>query len=96
MPVTQDFKLPSSPKSLDLPEKAGQKLFLAFIASKDPVTKQSWCPDVRAALPVIEAKFSGDEFEVRFVEVGQRPEYVASRFLLDCGKAHSLYIKLTK
>ncbi|KAB8292885.1 hypothetical protein EYC80_007251 [Monilinia laxa] len=75
MPVTQDFKLPSSPKHLELPEKANQKLFLAFIASKDPVTKQSWCPDVRAALPVIEAKFSGDEFEVGFVEVGQRPEW---------------------
>ncbi|RAL60018.1 hypothetical protein DID88_000644 [Monilinia fructigena] len=57
MSVTQDFKLPGSPKHLELPEKAGQKLFLAFIASKDPVTKQSWCPDVRAALPVIEAKF---------------------------------------
>ncbi|QSZ31110.1 hypothetical protein DSL72_000673 [Monilinia vaccinii-corymbosi] len=75
MPVTKEFKLPSSPKSLDLPEKPGQKLFLSFISSTDPVTQQPWCPDVRAALPVIEAKFAGDEFEVRLVEVGQRSEW---------------------
>lgn len=41
------------------------------------MTNEPWCPDVRAALPVIEAVFSGDVGgeHVRFVYVGQKDEW---------------------
>ncbi|KAI0472673.1 hypothetical protein GGR56DRAFT_676749 [Xylariaceae sp. FL0804] len=52
------------------------KLFLAFVSSDDPRTGQSWCPDVRAALPYLEAAFEAeDKPTLLIVEVGQRPEW---------------------
>jgi len=76
MPLSTTFTLPSSPSALILPEDNKASLFLCFISSNDPVTNQSWCPDVRAALPHIHAAFAGDGLEGALVEVGQRPEYV--------------------
>lgn len=78
MPILQDFVIPSSSESL--PVSAESPLFIAFLASKDPVTKQAWCPDVRAALPTLEATFKGqNQPKAAFVEVGQRPEYAKPR-----------------
>jgi len=74
MPISTTFKLPNSPSLLDLPEDSKSTFFLTFISSNDPATKQSWCPDVRAALPHIHAAFAGDEVKGALVEVGQRPE----------------------
>ncbi|KAK7934638.1 hypothetical protein PG985_000133 [Apiospora marii] len=74
MPIVQKFDLPESPEALSI--SYPKPVFLLFIASKDPATGQSWCPDVRASLPHIEAAFSADDAPtVGFVEVGQRPEW---------------------
>lgn len=75
MPISKSFTEPKSASLLALPEAGKQPFFIAFLSSLDPVTKQAWCPDVRAALPVIEKKFEVDGPEVALVWVGQRPEY---------------------
>ncbi|KAJ9489853.1 hypothetical protein VN97_g3388 [Penicillium thymicola] len=78
MPITKHFTLPSSAKELTL--SPDSKLFLAFISSPDPITKQPWCPDVRDALPHINNAFSGDDApELAIVEVGQKPEWINPR-----------------
>ncbi|EXF79326.1 serine/threonine protein kinase [Colletotrichum fioriniae PJ7] len=60
----------SSPKL-----KANFPFFITFTTSDHPDTGESWCPDVRAALPHIIAAFSPSRApEMAFVEVGQRPE----------------------
>ncbi|RAL11723.1 DUF953 domain protein [Aspergillus homomorphus CBS 101889] len=75
MPLITDFNLPSSAKQLQVPENA-QALFIVFVASDDPATGQSWCPDVRAAWPVLETTFSpADAPRLAAVEVGQKPEW---------------------
>lgn len=75
MPILRSFAVPKSIESLQLP--ADSPFFIAFLASKDPATKQPWCPDVRAALPTLEASFQGQKQPTAaFVEVGQRPECV--------------------
>lgn len=66
MTILESFELPSSVKELpnSLTKRSvdpGSTFFIAFIASKDAITKQAWCPDVRAAQPHIETAFSGDE-----------------------------------
>lgn len=74
MTVSTDFTLPESPEALSLSKDV---IFLSFVASNDPATGQSWCPDVRAALPHLQAAFSQPDSPVlALVEVGQRPEYV--------------------
>ncbi|KAF2164073.1 hypothetical protein M409DRAFT_68016 [Zasmidium cellare ATCC 36951] len=74
MPILQDFSFPSSAEGLQL--SPGTPLFIAFLASKDPVTNRPWCPDVVAALPVLEATFKGGKQPTAaFVDVGQRPEW---------------------
>lgn len=78
MPVTPNATVPESAKLLELSNEPKAKLFLCFISSIDPVSKLSWCPDVRAALPVIEKAFPAGGLEVALVEVGMRPEYVTS------------------
>lgn len=73
MPITKNLALPSSAKELAL--TSASKLFIAFISSPDPITKQPWCPDVRDALPHINKAFAGDDApELAIVEVGQKPE----------------------
>ncbi|TVY84001.1 Thioredoxin domain-containing protein [Lachnellula suecica] len=83
MPISQNFQLPQSAQQLPLPNGPNHKFFIVFISSTDPATKLSWCPDVRAALPHINAAFSAvDGPEVALVEVGQRPEYGSPKILL--------------
>ncbi|KAJ5701436.1 hypothetical protein N7488_008984 [Penicillium malachiteum] len=76
MPIIRDFTPPASAQLLDLPEISSAKFFIAFVSSDDPVTKQPWCPDVRAALPHIDAAFSAETAPtVAIVPVGQKPEW---------------------
>ena len=70
MTVLTPFELPAS--AAGLPAK-NLPLFLAFIASKD-ATGKPWCPDVRAALPPLQAAFAAKTSpDVAFVEVGLPP-----------------------
>ncbi|CDM29252.1 hypothetical protein DTO013E5_5948 [Penicillium roqueforti] len=74
MPITKNLTLPSSAK--DLTVNPDSKLFIAFISSPDPITKQPWCPDVRDALPHINKAFAGDDApDLAIIEVGQKPEW---------------------
>lgn len=63
MTILKSFPLPSSPSALQIPDEKEKDsppsnfFFIAFLASKDPLTNQPWCPDVRAALPILEATF---------------------------------------
>ncbi|OKL55428.1 hypothetical protein UA08_09309 [Talaromyces atroroseus] len=76
MPISTNFKLPSSVNALDLPTETNAAVFIAFLASTDPTTGRPWCPDVVAALPHLRAAFSDSTGpEVAFVEVGLRPEW---------------------
>ncbi|KAJ4331020.1 hypothetical protein N0V95_009959 [Ascochyta clinopodiicola] len=62
MPIQDPFPLPSNLQDLPLPgDNNGATLFLCFISSTDPATGQSWCPDVRAALPRLQRAFEGPE-----------------------------------
>ncbi|KAL4900118.1 hypothetical protein BDW74DRAFT_103678 [Aspergillus multicolor] len=75
MPVTTTYPLPAIPSSLSLPPNT-DRFFISFHASIDPATSKPWCPDVVAAIPVLNEVFSaGDTPTVAFVEVGQRPEW---------------------
>ncbi|KAJ4407887.1 hypothetical protein N0V91_003552 [Didymella pomorum] len=76
MPIQDHFQIPGSPQDLPVAKEANAELFVAFISGTDPVTKQSWCPDVRAALPRLEKAFAGDDApQLLYVHVGQRPEW---------------------
>ncbi|OJJ45964.1 hypothetical protein ASPZODRAFT_17394 [Penicilliopsis zonata CBS 506.65] len=76
MPILKNFILPASARLLALPEAPKAKLFIAFIASDDPITGQPWCPDVRAAWPHIQGAFLAEEAPtVAIVAVGQREEW---------------------
>lgn len=62
MTILKSFPLPSSPSALQIPNEKEKdsppsNFFIAFLASKDPLTNEPWCPDVRAALPILEATF---------------------------------------
>ena len=73
MAIIKNFILPASVK--DLLVGPDSKFFIAFVSSADPVTKQAWCPDVRAAMPHITDAFAGDDSpDLAIVEVGQKPE----------------------
>lgn len=73
MTILTDYKLPKSAEKL--PDAKEGHFFLAFLASKDPSTSRPWCPDVNAALPVLEKIFTEhDTPTVGFIEVGQKPE----------------------
>ncbi|KAL0936362.1 Thioredoxin domain-containing protein C21C3.12c [Colletotrichum truncatum] len=76
MPIIDNFSLPESVDSLALPEDSSTAFFITFTTSNLPETGESWCPDVRAALPQINAAFSAEGApKMSFVEVGQRPEW---------------------
>ncbi|KAK7180417.1 hypothetical protein DPSP01_001807 [Paraphaeosphaeria sporulosa] len=76
MPIQDPFQLPKSAQDLPLANDTDDTYFLFFISSISPETKQPWCPDVRAALPVVGAAFSFENApEVGFVHVGQKPEW---------------------
>ena len=73
MPIIRDFALPKTASDLAVSSEA---FFIAFLASKDPQTNKPWCPDVVAALPTLEATFTGaNKPQAAFIDVGQRPEY---------------------
>ncbi|OOQ90741.1 DUF953 domain protein [Penicillium brasilianum] len=73
MPIIKNFTLPASAKRLEVSESLDAKLFIAFISGDDPITKQPWCPDVRAALPHINAAFAApDAPTVAIVSVGDK------------------------
>ncbi|KAL1587145.1 hypothetical protein WHR41_04464 [Cladosporium halotolerans] len=76
MPILQQFSLPDSLDDLNVPEGTESGFFIAFLASEDPATRNPWCPDVVAALPVLKKTFSAESTPVvAFVEVGQKPEW---------------------
>jgi hypothetical protein len=76
MPILHDFTLPKAVGDLEFPSATKDTFFLVFLASKDSQTNKAWCPDVVAAMPALEATFSGDDKpQAAFIEVGQRPEY---------------------
>jgi hypothetical protein len=73
MPIIKGFTLPSSVKELLVGPESN--FFIAFVSSADPITKQAWCPDVRAALPHITEAFASNEApDLAIIEVGQKPE----------------------
>ncbi|KAJ5901477.1 thioredoxin reductase [Penicillium taxi] len=81
MPVITDFVFPRSPEALTLPQNEESTFFLIFTTSNDPKTGQSWCPDVRAALPYLKASFaSQDSPQAAWVEVGQRDPDALNRW----------------
>lgn len=74
MPI-QTIPLPGSPDALPVGSEPNSKLYVTFVTSDDPATKQSWCPDVRAAMPVVNAALSGEGSPAAaLVEVGQKQE----------------------
>jgi hypothetical protein len=76
MPISHDFALPKAIGDLEFPSAAIDAFFIVLLASKDPQTNKAWCPDVVAAMPTLEATFSGvDKPQAAFIDVGQRPEY---------------------
>lgn len=84
MPIQDHYQLPPSAQELPIANDPAGKLFVCFISSTDPSTKQPWCPDVRAALPRLEKAFSSqDAPRLAYVHVGQKPECVF--FPYDCG-----------
>jgi hypothetical protein len=77
MPIQDHFELPKTAQELPLGDGPAASLFLCYISSVDPVSKQPWCPDVRAALPRLDKTFSSqDAPRLAYVHVGQKPEYV--------------------
>ncbi|KAK7699771.1 hypothetical protein SLS64_011383 [Diaporthe eres] len=75
MTIISSFTLPATASALALPVNSQTPFFITFTTSDLPETGQSWCPDVRAALPHLKAAFSAEGSpEMAFVEVGQRPE----------------------
>ncbi|KAK0623781.1 hypothetical protein B0T14DRAFT_565103 [Immersiella caudata] len=66
--------LPASPDGLkDRLAKAGDSTYLFFIVDNDAATGQPWCPDVRAALPVVEKYFAQHpNLDISAVSVGSR------------------------
>lgn len=76
MPIIHDFALPKAIGDLEFPSATTDAFFIVLLASKDPQTNKAWCPDVVAAMPTLEATFSGvNKPQAAFIDVGQRPEY---------------------
>ncbi|KAK7449579.1 serine/threonine protein kinase [Colletotrichum acutatum] len=76
MPIIPELKLPEDASALGrYTTNPTAPFFITFTTSDHPDTGESWCPDVRAALPHIIAAFLPSSApEMAFVEVGQRPE----------------------
>lgn len=58
MPIIADFQLPASSQDLPIPSDGSAPFYLTIISSTPPETGLSWCPDVRAALPLLDKTFS--------------------------------------
>jgi hypothetical protein len=77
MPILDPLPVPTSAQELPIANDVGRKLFVCFVSSTDPSTKQPWCPDVRAALPRLDKAFSSQHApELAYVHVGQKSECV--------------------
>jgi hypothetical protein len=75
MPVHDNFQVPSSAQALPLPDTANASFFVLFLSSTEQETKQPWCSDVRAALPLLNRIFSAETSpDVHYVYVGQKAE----------------------
>lgn len=70
--------LPSSWQGLkDRLPQPGDVTYIFFIVDNDTATGKPWCPDVRAALPVVEKYFAQrSHLDVSVVSVGSRAAYV--------------------
>ncbi|KAH7327478.1 hypothetical protein BKA65DRAFT_555032 [Rhexocercosporidium sp. MPI-PUGE-AT-0058] len=72
MPVSGNIVAPASAQEQKVSDRP---LFIAFISSIHPETGESWCTDVRIALPLLDSGFAPIEApDLVFIEVGQRPE----------------------
>ncbi|CZT09533.1 hypothetical protein WAI453_004769 [Rhynchosporium graminicola] len=77
MPLLGRIIAPATVRELNV-SGPGRPLFVTFISSNHPETGKSWCPDVRTALPILNAAFASREApEMVYIEVGQRPEWKA-------------------
>jgi hypothetical protein len=89
MPIQDHFHVPLSVQELPIANELASKLFVCFISSTDPSTKQPWCPDVRAALPQLEKAFSSqDAPKLAYVHVGQKAECVFFSLTASFARAH--------
>ncbi|KAH8763093.1 hypothetical protein F5883DRAFT_498583 [Diaporthe sp. PMI_573] len=76
MTIISNFTLPAAANALAIPAESPAPFFITFTTSDLPETGQSWCPDVRAALPHLKTAFGAQGSpDMAFVEVGQRPEW---------------------
>ncbi|KAI1848694.1 hypothetical protein JX265_005679 [Neoarthrinium moseri] len=53
----------------------GDSTYIFFICDNDSSTGKPWCPDVRAAIPVVQKYFEKRPEEILVVSVGQLPEW---------------------
>jgi hypothetical protein len=77
MSIIDSFEAPKSPQELLCPVDGGANptFFILFLSSIDPVTKQPWCSDVRATLPLLNKIFSDSSSPVvHYAYVGSRAE----------------------
>ncbi|KXJ94971.1 hypothetical protein Micbo1qcDRAFT_200428 [Microdochium bolleyi] len=58
MPIVADFTLPASAQGLPIPKDSSEPFYVTIISSTPPETGESWCPDVRRALPLLDRTFS--------------------------------------
>lgn len=78
MVIVDPFEVPNTAQELQLPTDPNTAFFILFLASIDPQTKQPWCSDVRASLPLLNKIFSSPASPlVHYAYVGQKAEYVA-------------------
>jgi hypothetical protein len=77
MAVIDNFEVPNSAQELHLPTGPNAAVFLLFLSSIDPLTKQPWCSDVRACLPPLNKIFSeASSPAICYAYVGSRAECV--------------------
>ncbi|KAH6647349.1 hypothetical protein BKA67DRAFT_491617, partial [Truncatella angustata] len=53
----------------------GDSAYIFFIVDNDASTGKPWCPDVRAAIPVVQKYFEKRSEDILVVSVGSRPEW---------------------
>ncbi|KAH7068929.1 hypothetical protein BKA63DRAFT_494376 [Paraphoma chrysanthemicola] len=76
MAVKDNFMVPASAQELPVGLAPGTAFFILFLASIDPATKQPWCSDVRATLPLLNKIFAAASSpEIRYAYVGSKAEY---------------------
>ncbi|ETS74403.1 hypothetical protein PFICI_14269 [Pestalotiopsis fici W106-1] len=73
---TATSSLPSSWQGLtDRLSNVGDSAYIFFICDNDASTGKPWCPDVRAAIPVVQKYFEKRPEEILVVSVGQLPQW---------------------